>query len=240
MTDNTVSLHSPLALSRIFCADSGCTHHYERAGVVVLVLLLHVGLGVAWMSMPEPPAVVVNEMAVTMAFQQAQVVQLPQQPVPPPPQPRPRVEPDVKPQPKPVVEEAAEVAPKALPTPVVAPPPAQVAAPVAEAPPAVAAAPVVDTEPDFRAEYLNNPRPPYPMVARRMGWGGKVILNVEVLAEGACGAVNVSRSSGHKVLDNAAMETVRSWRFVPARHAGRAITKWFQVPINFSVEDSEA
>jgi len=73
-----------------------------------------------------------------------------------------------------------------------------------------------------------------------MGWEGKVILNVEVLAEGASGAVNVFRSSGHEVLDNAAINTVKSWRFTPARSAGRSITQWFKVPINFSLEDNAA
>ena len=140
-----------------------------------------------------------------------------------------RVERTVQPTPQPVVREVAETAPQVLP---LAPPPV--------AAPAAASAPVVDTEPDYKASYLNNPRPPYPMVARRMSWEGKVILNVEVLAEGACGAVNVFRSSGHEVLDNAAMTTVKTWRFIPAKRAGRAFTQRFKVPINFSLEDEAA
>jgi protein TonB len=99
---------------------------------------------------------------------------------------------------------------------------------------------VIDTQPDYNASYLNNPRPVYPMAARRMGWQGRVILNVEVLEEGGCGEINVFRSSGHEALDRAAMNTVKSWRFTPARHAGRPVTQWFKVPVVFSLEDNDA
>jgi protein TonB len=104
----------------------------------------------------------------------------------------------------------------------------------------VAAAPVIDTEPDYKARYLNNPQPPYPIIARQRNWTGKVILNVEVLAEGRCGAVNVFRTSGHEVLDNAAIAAVKTWRFTPATRTGRAVTQWARVPVDFSLEDDEA
>lgn len=95
---------------------------------------------------------------------------------------------------------------------------------------------IVDSEPDYRAIYLRNPPPIYPMQARRMGWKGKVILNVEVLADGRCGGIGVFQSSGHRVLDDAALSAVRQWRFLPATHAGVAVTRWFKIPINFSLE----
>lgn len=209
----------------------------DRVIVIALVMLLHAGLGVAWKMQPEQPPIVLNEMSVSIAMQQPQVVQPQPLPEPPPPTPQPKIERTDKPVARPVVEEVAEAAPQPLP---VEAPPAVIAPPAVTTAPAVAAAPVVDTEPDYKASYLNNPRPSYPMVARRMGWEGKVILNVEVLAEGACGAVNLFRSSGREVLDNAAMATVKSWRFIPARRAGSSITQWFKVPINFSLEDNEA
>jgi protein TonB len=118
--------------------------------------------------------------------------------------------------------------------------PAATPAKAVAAPPAVAAAPVIDTAPDYKAAYLNNPRPAYPMAARRMGWEGRVVLNVEVLAEGSCGDASVFQSSGHEVLDNAALRTVKGWRFVPASRAGRPVTQWFKVPIQFSLKENEA
>ena len=94
-------------------------------------------------------------------------------------------------------------------------------------------------EPDYKASYLNN-HLAYPLAARRMGLQGRVVLNVEVLAEGLCGQVNVRQSSGHEILDNAAMQSVKTWKFIPAHHAGDAVTKWFMVPIQFSLKDGEA
>lgn len=204
----------------------------DRGGVVVLVLVLHAALGVVWMMQPEQPEIVLNEMSVSVAMQQAEVVQPQALPEPLPlSRPQPKIEQAVRPVAKQVVQGVAAAVPQPLPV---------VAALPAAAPPAVAVVPMEDSEPDYKAGYLNNPRPSYPMVARRMSWEGKVILNVEVLAEGACGAVNVFRSSGHEVLDNAAMNTVKNWRFIPARHGDRSVTQWFKVPIHFSLEDNEA
>jgi protein TonB len=96
------------------------------------------------------------------------------------------------------------------------------------------------SEPSYKAFYhLKNASPLYPVAARRMGLQGKVILNVEVLADGSCGQVNVAKSSGHTMLDDNALETVRSWHFIPARQDGEAINKWFKVPIIFSLKDNE-
>jgi protein TonB len=92
-----------------------------------------------------------------------------------------------------------------------------------------------DREPDYRAAYLNNPQPGYPLAARRMGWQGKVVLEVEVLADGTPGEVAVQQSSGREVLDDAALRAVRGWRFVPARIGGLSVTRRFLVPIAFNL-----
>ena len=97
------------------------------------------------------------------------------------------------------------------------------------------AAGLPDREPDYRAAYLDNPQPGYPLAARRMGWQGKVVIEVEVLADGSPGEVVVQQSSGREVLDDAALRAVRGWRFVPARIGGIAVTKRFQIPIAFNL-----
>ncbi len=112
------------------------------------------------------------------------------------------------------------------------PAPSVVAAPVA--PP-----PVPEVAPDFKASYLNN-RLNYPPMAQRMGIEGRVVLNVEVLADGFCGKVDIVQSSGHEVLDRAALESVKTWHFVPARHGTQAVTRWFKVPITFALKDEQA
>jgi periplasmic protein TonB len=86
--------------------------------------------------------------------------------------------------------------------------------------------------------YGVNPQPPYPMVARRMGFEGTVVLRVVVAADGSPESVAVLQSSGHDVLDTAALDTVRSrWRFVPARRNGIAVEDSVQVPIRFRQTD---
>ena len=80
---------------------------------------------------------------------------------------------------------------------------------------------------------LNNPKPPYPLAARRRGIEGRVLLAVQVLADGSCAEVQLKRSSGHPQLDDAALSTVRRWRFLPAERAGVAIDSWAEVPISF-------
>jgi protein TonB len=57
-------------------------------------------------------------------------------------------------------------------------------------------------------------------VALRRRWEGTTILRVEVLPTGTVGGVAVKQSSGHGVLDDAAVEAVRAWHFSTARDSG--------------------
>jgi periplasmic protein TonB len=110
-------------------------------------------------------------------------------------------------------------------------------APAPPAPPVAApAGPPVVTEASFDAEYLHNPKPDYPWVARRRGDEGKVMLRVRVSAQGNALAVEVSQSSGAAVLDEAARDAVLRWRFVPARRGSEAIESWVGVPIAFRLD----
>lgn len=96
-----------------------------------------------------------------------------------------------------------------------------------------------DTEPDYLPAYLKNAAPAYPVTARRLGWQGKVMVSVEVLSDGRAGQVQIAHGSGHTVLDRAALDAVKDWRFTPARQAGVAVTKWFMVPIPFVLKEAE-
>lgn len=87
--------------------------------------------------------------------------------------------------------------------------------------------------PQFGAAYLNNPTPGYPPLARRMGIEGTVMLKVLVSQAGPALKVEVVHSSGHDVLDRAAVKAVLKWRFIPARRGDSPIDEWVQVPIAF-------
>jgi protein TonB len=90
--------------------------------------------------------------------------------------------------------------------------------------------------PKFGVSYLHNPTPEYPRLARRLGEEGRVLLKVLVSADGSAASVNLEKSSGSERLDNAAISTVKHWRFVPARKGGDALSAYALVPIMFSLD----
>ena len=178
---------------------------------------------------------------------------------PPPPQPRPHKStpaetphpPKAVARPEPVVPQQRLVAEARAdhPAPAIATAPApapavaanQTPAPVAvAAPPVAAAAAASYSPPSFGARYLDNPKPGYPMIARRRGLEGTVRLDVRVSAEGIPVAVKVRESGGHESLDEAAVTAVWHWRFVPARRGGEPVEASVVVPIRFRLGAEDA
>jgi protein TonB len=85
----------------------------------------------------------------------------------------------------------------------------------------------------FDAEYLNNPSPRYPVRAFRDRAEGTVVVRVEVLASGESGQIVLQKSSGFDLLDQAAIDTIKKWRFKPAMADGQPVSQWVSVPITF-------
>ena len=81
--------------------------------------------------------------------------------------------------------------------------------------------------------YFDNRRPAYPVVARRNGYEGTIVLSAQVLTSGGVGELRVKKSSGYESLDQSALEAVRQWRFEPGRRMGQPVTTWVEVPIRF-------
>ncbi len=171
----------------------------------------------------------------------------------PPPKPKPKPKPRPKPDPVPPVkapptqrsvtvpEEPAPVAQEPAPAPVPppappppAPPPVAAAPATAPAPPAPAPAPPV-APPISDAAHLNNPAPVYPTRSRRLGEEGRVVLEVLILPNGRVGEIKVKRTSGHAALDQAALEAVQRWKFVPAKRGDEAIPYRYELPVIFSL-----
>jgi len=168
----------------------------------------------------------------------------------PPAPPAPQTQAPVRPQPvKPQTQPQPKVAPSPpLPAPTSEPSPVVVqAAPAAPAPQAieattVAAAPAAPPAParielpSSDAAYLNNPKPSYPALSRRLGEQGKVVVRVLIGVDGTAQQAEIRNSSGYDRLDQAALTTVRSWRYVPGKRNGVAEAMLFDVPINFVLE----
>ena len=125
---------------------------------------------------------------------------------------------------------------EAPPSPAAAVVPEQRSAPPPPEAPRPPSSPSVVTPPRSDAAYLNNPRPAYPLAARRRGDQGTVLIRVLVTAEGLAASVGLEKSSGHPALDEVALAAVKTWRFIPARQGTQAIESHYVVPIVFKVE----
>nr|WP_295782337.1 energy transducer TonB [Rhodoferax sp.] len=205
--------------------------------IVVTVVLLHAG-GL-WALQAGLMRRVVE------VFVPAQVIVEMQDPVetPRPPTPTP-VKAQVTPTQQPVPLAAAKPAPEPSP---IAPAPVVEAAStpvVAEkavvvAPTAVVAPPAPKVElPSSDADYLNNPKPPYPPISKRMGEQGDVVIRTLIAADGTAKEASIFKSSGFDRLDQTALATALKWHYVPGKRAGVAEAMWFNVPFSFVLEKS--
>jgi protein TonB len=59
---------------------------------------------------------------------------------------------------------------------------------------------------------------------------------VLVSEQGAAVSVQLQHSCGFARLDDAALDAVRQWRFVPAKRGAEAIEEWVLVPIAFRLD----
>jgi protein TonB len=149
------------------------------------------------------------------------------------------------PQPEQKVGAAAPPVPQSAP--MAHPPPRRVGAarpPVQMTPPAIAslstpaAASMAPLAPAHPVTGMESDRPPaYPEIARRRGQQGRVVLRVDVSAEGMPVTVTVAESSGYASLDAAALTAVQRWRFVPATRGGAPVPAVADVPVRFRLTD---
>ncbi|MDF2366688.1 energy transducer TonB [Sneathiella sp.] len=85
------------------------------------------------------------------------------------------------------------------------------------------------------ARYLHQVAPSYPRRALDLGQQGTVTLHAEVLPSGTPRDLKIAQSSGHRLLDMAAMAAVKKWKFEPTSVDGNAVVSWVRVPVNFII-----
>ena len=165
----------------------------------------------------------------------------PPPPPPPPPAPQPKITkapPPPRPmairEPKPVPAPAAPVGVTEPPPPIAPPaPPAPPETPAPPAPPPAPPAPPAIQMPSSDADYLQNPKPIYPAMSKRLGEQGKTVVRVLIGVDGMPKSASIRTSSGFERLDEAARVAVMSWRYVPGKRNGVAEPMEFNVPINW-------
>lgn len=86
---------------------------------------------------------------------------------------------------------------------------------------------------------VENQPPDYPELARRRGWEGTVLLAVRVGMDGRVDQAGVRTGSSYRLLDEAALEAVRRWRFQPGTRNGRPEVMEVLVPVHFVLREAE-
>lgn len=124
-------------------------------------------------------------------------------------------------------------------------PPTPAASPAeSPAPSTVAPRPVAIAAPSRRGSFaenraavrIGNMTPPYPAEALRRRWEGTTVLDVRVTPEGAVASATVYASSGHAILDEAAVSACLGYRYLPRLVDGLPAPDWLRQPFTWSVE----
>jgi protein TonB len=104
------------------------------------------------------------------------------------------------------------------------------------------AKPLVEIAPQIRVEVFEPAtvalewQPIYPRECIRKGQQGEVILMVQVSADGDVLSVEVLQSSGHRLLDRAAVRSVERLRFVPATRDGVPVSSTLELPLLYQLK----
>lgn len=208
----------------------------RNAVIALVVVALHVGFIWALQSgllMRAAEIIVPAEILTQFVDPPAPKVEpVPPTPPTPPVQKKAVAKAPVQPAPQPLAITDPTPSPNA-PTGVVTPP--LPPAPVAVAPVAPPAPPAVQL-PSSDADYLHNPKPPYPAISRRLGEQGKVMVRVLVGVDGKVKKSEVLKSSGFDRLDQGAVNGVLNWRFVPDKRGGVPQEMWVEVPVIFVMD----
>lgn len=93
----------------------------------------------------------------------------------------------------------------------------------------------MDIAPSENISYRKLRPPKYPPQAIRQQQQGKVMLKVLVGADGTPEEITVEKSSGSRLLDQAAIAAVKTWVFNSGMKDGKASRGYALVPIEFNL-----
>jgi len=81
---------------------------------------------------------------------------------------------------------------------------------------------------ELKKVTLSSPQPVYPPIARQRRIQGRGIFRLDVAKDGRVDSIQIRKSTGSKILDDAAEKALRQWRFKPGAVIGK-----LNVPIDF-------
>ncbi|MSQ55980.1 MAG: energy transducer TonB [Limnohabitans sp.] len=91
--------------------------------------------------------------------------------------------------------------------------------------------------PTTLADYKNRAQPQYPRISKRLGEQGRVVVQVLIGVDGQAQQAQIAQSSGYDRLDQSALDAVLQWSYVPGQRGGVPEAMWFQIPIQFKMEN---
>ena len=72
-------------------------------------------------------------------------------------------------------------------------------------------------------------------MARRRGLEGVVTIEAKIDPDGRVSDLRLFATSGHSILDKAALKAVRGWKFSPGTVGGKAQSMRVKVPVRFEL-----
>lgn len=190
----------------------------KRAIVFIAIIVFHALIIYAFATgLANNGARIINTILQTNIIQTQKVQELP----PPPPHVDLKVPPPV-----------SVVAPEVTINIPVAPPPIHVAPP----PPKVVAAPIhVAPKPIVPAKIVSAPdiNDYYPDASRRNNEEGRATVSICIDTRGRVATTKLAASSGHPMLDDAAVKLAKAYRFKPATQDGKPVQQCLGLPVKF-------
>ena len=92
---------------------------------------------------------------------------------------------------------------------------------------------LIHSSASYKLGSENNPHPIYPLLARKKGWEGRVIIQADVDELGNVSYIKILESSGYKVLDEVSLKTLKKWKFTPAQMGNRYVNDTINIPVKF-------
>lgn len=96
-----------------------------------------------------------------------------------------------------------------------------------------AASPILVEKPTFKVRPA---QPKYPRMAKRKGMEGTVLVEVWLDENGNQTHLSLLKSSGFDLLDDAALNAVKKWRFNGHKENGVALAHRVRIPVRFNLD----
>jgi protein TonB len=100
--------------------------------------------------------------------------------------------------------------------------------------------PEIEIVPYYKVEVkpkpVNIPKAVYPELALKAGIEGTAVIKALVDVDGSIREVQILKSSGNPMLDEAALRAARLAQFTPARQRDQVVRVWVSIPVAFRLK----